>query len=455
MRFDYDLFVIGAGPGGLAASERAGAYGARVAIAEQDLIGGTCVIRGCIPEKLMSFAAEFSENSQNAAGYGWDKVPCTFDWQQFITAKEQEIQRLSQVHSQKLEEAGVELIPGRATFSDAHTVVVEIRHGTSVETRQITANKILIAVGAEAVKPEIPGIEHAITSRELFNLKQQPKHIAVIGCNYIAVKLAGIMSNLGSQVTQVIIEDHVLCGFDKDISMAVQEGMTKGGIQILDNTTVKEIERHGEELDLILSGKSHNTLSVDTVLYATSRVPNVRGLALEKAGVKVTQGAVVVDEYSRTTQANIFAVGDCTNQPNFTPVAIAQGRAFADTEFGNNPRTISYEYVPLTVSSHPEAATVGLSESQAREKLGDSVISYRSKFRPLLHSLPKRDEKTLIKLVVDSNSERVLGAHMVGGEAIEIIQCLALALRLGATKKDFDATIGIHPSAAEEFFTLR
>ena len=447
MRFDYDLFVIGAGPGGLAASERAGAYGARVAIAEQDLIGGTCVIRGCIPEKLMSFAAEFSENSQNAAGYGWDKVPCTFDWQQFIAAKEQEIQRLSQVHSQKLEEAGVELIQGRATFSDAHTL--------EVEGRQITANKILIAVGAEAVKPEIPGIEHAITSRELFNLKQQPKHIAVIGCNYIAVKLAGIMSHLGSQVTQIIIEDHVLCGFDKDISIAVQEAMTKGGIQILDNTAVKEIERVGDELDLILSGKSHNTLSTDTVLYATARVPNVRGLALEKAGVKVTQGAVVVDEYSRTTQANIFAVGDCTNQPNFTPVAIAQGRAFADTEFGNNPRTVSYEYVPLTVSSHPEAATVGLSESQAREKLGDSVRSYRSKFRPLLHSLPKRDEKTLIKLVVDSNSERVLGAHMVGQEAVEIIQCLALALRLGATKKDFDATIGIHPSAAEEFFTLR
>jgi glutathione reductase (NADPH) len=447
MRFDYDLFVIGAGPGGLAASERAGAYGARVAIAEQDLIGGTCVIRGCIPEKLMSFAAEFSDNSQNAAGYGWDKVPCTFDWQQFIAAKEQEIHRLSQVHSQKLEEAGVELIKGRATFSDAHTV--------EVEGRQITANKILIAVGAEAVKPEIPGIEHAITSRELFNLKQQPKHIAVIGCNYIAVKLAGIMSNLGSQVTQVIVEDHVLCGFDKDISIAVQEAMTKGGIQILNNTTVKEIERVGDELDLILSGKSQNTLSTDTVLYAIGRVPNVRGLALEKAGVKVTQGAVVVDEYSRTTQPNIFAVGDCTNQPNFTPVAIAQGRAFADTEFGNNPRTVSYEYVPLTVSSHPEAATVGLSESQAREKLGDSVLSYRSKFRPLLHSLPKRDEKTLIKLVVDSNSERVLGAHMVGEEAVEIIQCLALALRLGATKKDFDATIGIHPSAAEEFFTLR
>jgi|SRR5919199_1483295 glutathione reductase (NADPH) len=447
MTFDYDLFVIGAGPGGLAGAEQVASYGARVAIAEQELVGGTCVIRGCIPEKLMSFAAEFFDNSQNATGYGWENAESTFDWQQFIAAKEQEIHRLSQVHNQKLSKAGVELIKGRATFLDAHTL--------EVKGRQITAEKILIAVGAEAVKPEIPGIEHAITSRELFNLNQQPQHIAVIGCDYIAVKLAGIMNNLGSKVTQVIVEDQVLCGFDKDISIAVEEGMTKRGIQILHSTAVKEIERSGDELNLILSGESYNTLSVDTVLYATGRVPNVTGLVLEKAGVQVSQGAVVVDEYSRTTQPNIFAVGDCTNQRNFTPVAIAQGRAFADTEFGNNPRSVSYEYVPVTVSSHPEAATVGLSESQAHEKLGDSVRCYRSKFCPLLYSLSKRDEKTLIKLVVDSNSDRVLGAHMVGEGAVEIIQCLALALRLGATKKDFDATIGIHPSAAEEFFTLR
>jgi glutathione reductase (NADPH) len=447
MKFEYDLFVIGAGPGGLAAAERAGAYGARVAIAEQELVGGTCVIRGCIPEKLMSFAAEFAEDSQNAAGYGWNETPCIFDWQQFITAKEQEIHRLSEVHNQKLKQAGVELIQGRAIFSDAHTL--------EVEGRQITADKILIAVGAEAVKPQIPGIEHAITSRELFNLQQQPQHIAVIGCNYIAVKLAGIMSNLGSQVTQVIVEDRVLCGFDQDIAMAVQEGMTKRGLEILDNTAVKEIERSGDKLNLALSGKSQNTVSVDTVLYATGRAPNVTGLGLERVGVQVTQGAIAVDEYSRTTQANVFAVGDCTNQRNFTPVAIAQARAVADTEFGNNPRTVNYEYVPATVSSHPEAATVGLSEAQARERLGDSVRCYRENFRPLLHSLPKRDEQILVKLVVDDRSDRVLGAHMVGEGAVEIIQCLALAIRLGATKKDFDTTIGIHPSVAEEFFTLR
>jgi glutathione reductase (NADPH) len=446
MRFDYDLFVIGAGPGGLAASEEAAGYGVRVAIAEQDSVGGTCVIRGCIPEKLMSFAAEFSDDSQVAASYGWNQPQYTFDWQQFIAAKDQEIHRLSQVHNQKLEKAGVELIKGKATFIDAHTL--------DVAGRQITADKILVAVGAKDVKPEIPGSEYIITSSQLFSLQKQPKHIAVIGGNYIPVKLAGIMNNLGSQVTQVFLEDHILSAFDEDLALAVQEGMTEEGIQILNNSTVKEIKPVGNELDLIVSGKSEDILTVDTVLFALCRTPNNSGLALEKAGIQVNDGAIVVDDYNRTTQGNIFAVGDCINRINFTPVAIAQGRAFADTQFGNNSRTVCYEYVPSTVSSHPEAATVGLSEAEAREQLGDSVRCYCSKFRPLLHSLTNRDEKTLIKLVVDSRSDRVLGAHMVGEGAIEIIQCLALALRVGATKKHFDEAIGIHPSVAEEFLTL-
>jgi glutathione reductase (NADPH) len=446
MRFDYDLFVIGAGPGGLAASEEAAGYGVRVAIAEQDSVGGTCVIRGCIPEKLMSFAAEFSDDSQVAASYGWNQPQYTFDWQQFIAAKDQEIHRLSQVHNQKLEKAGVELIKGKATFIDAHTL--------DVAGRQITADKILVAVGAKDVKPEIPGSEYIITSSQLFSLQKQPKHIAVIGGNYIPVKLAGIMNNLGSQVTQVFLEDHILSAFDEDLALAVQEGMTEEGIQILNNSTVKEIKPVGNELDLIVSGKSEDILTVDTVLFALCRTPNNSGLALEKAGIQANDGAIVVDDYNRTTQGNIFAVGDCINRINFTPVAIAQGRAFADTQFGNNSRTVCYEYVPSTVSSHPEAATVGLSEAEAREQLGDSVRCYCSKFRPLLHSLTNQDEKTLIKLVVDSRSDRVLGAHMVGKGAIEIIQCLALALRVGATKKHFDEAIGIHPSVAEEFLTL-
>lgn len=446
MTFDYDLFIIGAGPGGLAAGKQVAGYGARVAIAEQDLVGGTCVIRGCIPEKLMSFAAEFSEDSQDAAGYGWNQDNNIFDWSQFITAKEQEIHRLSQRHMRSLQEAGIELIKGSASFIDAHTL--------DVAGRQITANKILIAVGAKAIKLEIPGIEHAITAGELFNLKQQPKQIVVLGGDYIAVKLAGIMNNLGSQVTQIIEEDHILSNFDQDIGMAVTEGITQRGIQILDNTAVKEIERKEDELNVIVSPKSPSPLSVDTILDGTRRVPNISSLALERAGVKVTDNTIVVDNYCRTSQANIFAVGDCINRLNFTPIAIAQGRAFADTEFGNNPHVICYECVPATVSSHPEAATVGLSEAQARQTIGDYVQCYRSKFRPLVHSLAQRKEKTLIKLVVDSRSDRVLGAHMVGEGAINIIQCLALPIRIGATKKDFDDTIGIHPSVAEEFFTL-
>jgi glutathione reductase (NADPH) len=313
----------------------------------------------------------------------------------------------------------------------------------------------LIAVGAKDVKPEIPGSDYTITSSQLFNLKQQPKHIAVVGGNYIPVKLAGILNNLGCQVTQVFLEDHILSAFDENLALAVQEGMINRGIQILENTTVKEIKRVGDELDLIVSGKSEDILSVDTVLFALCRTPNNSGLGLDKAGIGLSGGAIVVDDYNQTTQANVFAVGDCINRINFTPVAIAQGRAFADTQFGNNPHTVCYEYVPSTVSSHPEAATVGLSEAEAREQLGDSVRCYCSKFRPLLHSLTNRDEKTLVKLVVDSRTDRVLGAHMVGEGAIEIIQCLALALRVGATKKHFDEAIGIHPSVAEEFLTLR
>lgn len=446
MEFDYDLLVIGAGPGGLAAAKQVAKYGARVAIAEQDLVGGTCVIRGCIPEKLLSFAAEFSEESQEAAGYGWNQQRNTFNWEQFISAKEQEIRRLNQVHNQALEKSGVELIKGHASFKNAHTL--------EVAGQQITANKILIAVGAKAVKPDIPGMEYAITAGQLFSLKQHPKRMAVLGGDYIAVKLAGIMKNLGSEVTQIIAEDHILSAYDQDIYTAVTEGITKRGTQILNHTTVKEIKSVGDELDLFLSGKSQNTLTVDTVLDGTKRIPNISGLSLDQAGVEVTEGKIVVDDYNRTTQGHIFAVGDCINRVNFTPVAIAQGRAFADTVFGNNPHTVCYECVPATVSSYPEAATVGLSEAQAREKFGD-VQCYQSKFRPLVDSLAKRDEKTLVKLVVDSSSERVLGAHMVGEGAIDIIQCLAIAIRMGATKKDFDATIGIHPSVAEEFFTLR
>lgn len=447
MSFDYDLFIIGAGPGGIAAARRAAEYGARVSISERDRVGGTCVVHGCIPEKLMVYAASFSHVFEDADEYGWGKVHRRVSWDRFMAAKNRAIEHLSQLHIQHLQEAGVELIYGDTKFLDAHTL--------NVGERKITADKILIAVGGEAVKPDVPGIEYAITSRQMFELKQQPEHIAIIGSDQIAVKFAGSMNGLISKVTLVVPEDRVLPGRDEALRTAVQESMTKNGIQIFGNTKVKKIERVGDSLRLSLSGGDRDTITVDTVLCVMGRVPNLSGLDLEKVGVAVNRGAIAVDEYSYTNKANIYAVGDCTSRPHWTPVAIASGRAFADTVFGKQPRTVSFECIPSAVSSQPEAATVGLTEAEAREKFGEAVCCYSQRFQPLFDSIAEPEQKTLIKLVIDRNTDRVLGAHMVGEYAAEIIQCLGLAIRTGATKKDFDATIGIHPSAAEEFFTLR
>lgn len=446
MNFDYDLFVIGAGPGGVAAARQAAGYGARVAIAERDRVGGTCVIHGCIPEKLMAYAASFSHVFEDADEYGWGKVNDRIDWKRFMVAKNRAIEHLSQLHIQHLQEAGVELIKGQANFIDAHTL--------DIEGHLVTAEKILIAVGGEAVKPNIPGIEYAITSRQMFELKQQPEHIAIIGSDKIAIKFAGTMNGLISKVTLIVLENQILPGCDEEIRTIVQEGLTQRGIQILYNTSVKKIEQVQDGLNLSLSGEGQDILTVNTILCVTGRVANLNSLNLQNAGIEVNQDTIPVDEYSRTTQSNIFAVGDCTNRPHWTPVASATGRAFADTEFGNNPRTVSLEYIPSVVSSQPEAATVGLTEAQAREKFGESVRCYSQKFQPLFDSIAAPEQKFLVKLVVDSNSNRVLGAHMVGEYAAEIIQCLGLAIKTGVTKKDFDSAIGIHPSAAEEFFTL-
>ncbi|WP_373530726.1 glutathione-disulfide reductase [Nostoc sp.] len=447
MSFDYDLFVIGAGPGGVAAARQSAAHGAHVLISERDQVGGTCVIHGCIPEKLMAYAASFSHVFEDADEYGWDKVSDRIDWHKFMTAKDRAIQHLNKLHIQHLQEAGVNLVYGETKFLDSHTL--------DVEGHQVTANKILIAVGGEAVKPEIPGIEYAITTRQMFEIKQQPEHIAIIGSDQIAVKFAGSLNGLISKVTLIVPEDRILPGRDEEIRTTVQESMMKNGIQIFCNTVVEKIEKVQDSLRLSLLGNEQDNITVNTVLSAIGRVPNLNGLDLEKAGVQVKQGAIAVDEYSRTTQANIFAVGDCTNRPHWTPVAIATGRAFADTVFGNQPRTVNLECIPSALSSRPEAATVGLTEAKAREKFGESIRCYSQRFQPLFDTIAEPEQKTLIKLVVDSKSDRVLGAHMVGEYAGEIIQCLGLAIRTGITKKDFDVTIGIHPSAAEEFFSLR
>lgn len=446
MSYDYDLLAIGAGSGGLAAAKRAASYGAKVAIAERELVGGTCVIRGCVPKKLLVYGSQFSRLYAEAVGYGWSPVESSLNWQYLIAAIDKEVRRLSEIHIGLLAQAGVELLRGNVTFVDAHTV--------AVGDRQVTAEKILIAVGGEAFKPEIPGIELALTSREMFHLQAQPEHIAVVGGGYIGVEFAGIMNGLGSKVTQIVRRDLVLNGFDDDIRAHVQAGMVQHGIDFRFHTNVEKIEPVSAGLQLTLSGESETTLTVDAVLYATGRLPNLEGLGLEKVEVAVKEKAIAVDEYSRTSQPHIFAVGDCTNRKNLTPIAIGEGLAFADTEFGNNPRHISYRNVPSAVFSYPEAATVGLTEAEARD-LFPEIVVYQTQFRPMFHSLTGADEKTFMKLIVDKHTDVVLGAHIVGDHAAEIIQGVAIAVKMGAKKKDFDATIGIHPSTAEELVTMR
>jgi glutathione reductase (NADPH) len=458
MSYDYDLFVIGAGSGGLAASKRAASYGAKVAIAEEAEVGGTCVIRGCVPKKLMVYGSHFPALFRDAAGYGWKVSEAELDWEHFITAIDKEVRRLSELHIGFLAKAGVELIPSRATIVDSHTV--------EVDGRKVTADKILIAVGGRPIKPDLPGMEYAISSNEIFKLKEKPKHIAIIGAGYIGTEFASIMRGLGCEVTQIIRKDKILKGFDEDIRTGIQEGLTQHGIKVITNNVVTSLEKVPEGLKINLSGENQEPVIADVFLVATGRAPYVEGLGLENAGIDIvpssiegpgysTMMAIAVNEYSQTSQENIFAVGDVTDRANLTPVAIGEGRAFADSEFGNNRRPYYHTIIPTAVFSTPEAATVGLTEAEAREKLGDAVTIYRARFRPLYHSLTGQQERTMMKLVVDSNTDKVLGAHMVGENSAEIIQGVAIPVTMGATKKDFDATVAIHPSAAEEFVTMR
>jgi glutathione reductase (NADPH) len=447
MAFDYDLFVIGAGSGGLAASKRAASYGAKVGIVERDLVGGTCVIRGCVPKKLMVYASGFSHAYEDATGYGWSEVEPHFDWNKLVETVDNEVRRLSGRHTEFLDKAGVELILGDAKLVDAHTV--------EIGDRKVSAEKILIAVGGKPIKPDIPGIEHTSTSRDMFKLPEFPQRFAVLGGGYIGTEFACIMNGLGAQVTQIIRKDLILTKFDGDLRANVQEGMAKHGIDFRTETVIDKIEKTEEGLKLHLSGKNAESLVVDKILCATGRKPSLEMLGLDNAGVETKNGAIVVKTDSSTSQPHIFAIGDCTDRLNLTPVAIAEGRAFADTEFGHRPCYIPHSGVPSAVFSQPEAATVGMTEEEAREKLGEEDVKvYRMRFRPMFHSLTGKDEKVMVKLVTDLHTERVLGAHMVGKDAAEIIQGMAIAVNMGATKKDFDATVGIHPSTAEEFVTM-
>jgi glutathione reductase (NADPH) len=450
MSYDFDLFVIGGGSGGIATARRAAEYGAKVGLAEYDRLGGTCVNRGCIPKKLMVYSSRFPQLFQDAEGYGWSPIASQLNWQKLITAVNQETMRLNGIYQKMLDNSKVTIFPNYATFLDSHTL--------AVGEEKITADKILIAVGGHPVKPDIPGIEYTVVSDAMFQLPEQPKRIMVLGAGYIGVEFAGIMHGLGTEVVQLIRKDKILRGFDEDIRDEIQGEMIRQGIKIMPETFPTAIEKTANGLKVHIQGKeTSEILFVDAIgLAATGRIPKIEKLGLENVKVEVKKGAIVVNEYSQTSEDNIYAVGDCTDKINLTPVAINEGRALADTVFGNKPRVMSYENVPSAVFSTPEAATVGLTELEAKIKYGEATIKvYRSKFRPGYNVLPGREDKTLMKLVVHQESGKVLGAHMVGDHAAEIIQGVAIAVKMGATKADFDATVGIHPSAAEEFVTMR
>ncbi|MDJ0730731.1 MAG: glutathione-disulfide reductase [Crocosphaera sp.] len=450
MSYDFDLFVIGGGSGGIATARRAAEYGAKVGLAEYNRLGGTCVNVGCIPKKLMVYTSHFPAQFQESQGYGWSPVKSTLDWSKMITAVQQETERLNGIYLRMLDNSKVELYRDYAKLLDPHTIEV----GNS----KITADKILIAVGGHPVKPDIPGIENTIISDQMFTLAEQPKRLVIWGGGYIGVEFACIMRGLGSDVIQIIRRDKILRGFDEDIRSTIQESMEHHGIQILKNCTITAIEKTSQGLKIAVQGDQNNEMVLaDTIgLAATGRQPSLDNLGLEKAGVEVKNGAIAVDQYSCTSQDNIYAVGDCTDRINLTPVAINEGRAFADTHFGGKSRIMSYENVPSAVFSSPEAATVGLTEAEAKQQYGEDAIKvYRSKFRPMYYVLPGKEEKTLMKLVVHQETEKVLGAHMVGSYAAEIIQGVAIAVKMGAKKSDFDATVGIHPTSAEEFVTMR
>lgn len=443
--YDYDLFVLGAGSGGVRAARVAAKHGAKVGIAENSRIGGTCVIRGCIPKKLLVYASHFHEDFEDAAAYGWTVGPRSFSWKTLIANKDKEIDRLNGVYIRLLQGSGVAIHEGTAKFLDAHTL--------DVNGKRITADKILIAVGGWPVKPAIPGAELGITSNEALHLPEQPKHVVVIGGGYIAVEFAGIFNGLGSDVVQLYRGDQILRGFDDEVRNHLAVELGKKGIDIRVKTDITKIEKAGSRLRVTLT--TGGTMETDAVMFATGRTPNTAGLGLDTVGVKLNaKGAVIVDEWSKTNIDNIYAVGDVTDRINLTPVALNEGLMFSETVFGNNPRKMDHADVPSAVFSVPNVATVGLSEQDAQKKYGDLDL-YKSTFRGLKHTLTGRDEKTFMKIVVDRKSQRVVGVHMVGPEAGEIIQGLAVAVKMGATKQQFDAAVGIHPTAAEEFVTMR
>lgn len=443
--FDYDLVTIGAGSGGVRATRLAGGYGARTAIVEKSRVGGTCVIRGCVPKKLLVYAAHFADDFEDALGFGWRfEAPPEVDWRMLIQRKDAELDRLEGVYRRILRENRVEVIEATGRVADAHTV--------EIDGRSVSAERILIATGGWPSLPDIPGIEHVMTSNEVLDMNELPARLVIVGGGYIAVEFAGIFNAVGVEVTQIIRAANILRGFDEDVRTCLAAEMEKKGIRIRREAVVRSIEPANQGYSLRLD--HGDVIAADRILYATGRAPNTRGIGLEEAGVALNGiGAVAVDVDSRSSVDSIFAIGDCTDRVNLTPVAIAEGRAFAETQFNANPITMDYGAIPSAVFSQPPVGSVGLSEAAAR-RLGPTDV-YVSRFRPMKHTLSGRDEMAVMKLVVERETDKVLGCHMVGADAPEIVQGLAIALKCGATKAQFDATIGIHPTAAEEFVTMR
>ncbi len=444
-RYDYDLFTIGAGSGGVAGTRRAGAYGARTAICEELRVGGTCVLRGCVPKKLLVYASEFASAFTDAEGFGWSAPETEHDWGALIAAKDKELDRLHGIYVNMLNNAKVQIFEARGVVVDPHTV--------EVGGKRYTAENILVAVGGWPETPKLPGIEHVISSNEALDLKERPKRIVIVGGGYIAVEFAGIFAGFGSEVVEIIRQPELLRGFDGDLRVFLGEEMRKRGVDIRGGTQVARIDKTGAGYTVTTT--AGGKIETDCVMYATGRKPNTKGLGLRELGVEMEEnGAIKVDEWQRSSVKSIYAVGDVTDRINLTPVAIAESRAIAETLYNNNPIRMDHDDVPSAVFSQPPIGTVGLGEEAARKKYGEVDI-YQTRFRPMKNTLSGRDERTFMKMIVDAKTDRVVGCHMLGPDAPEIIQGLAIAVKCGATKKQFDATVGIHPSAAEEFVTMR
>jgi glutathione reductase (NADPH) len=446
--YDVDLFVIGGGSGGVRAARIAAGHGAKVMVAEEYRMGGTCVIRGCVPKKLFVMGSHVQQEIEDAAGFGWTIPDASFDWPTLVANKDKEIARLEAAYTTNVEKSGAHIVKARAVFEDAHTL--RLATGEAVK-----ANYVLIATGgAPNHGREIPGLEHVISSNEAFHLAELPRRIVIQGGGYIALEFAGIFAGFGSDVTVIYRGDNILRGFDEDVREHVRSEMEKRGITILTGCTVTKVDRHSKEFTTHLSNGS--SLASEKVMFAIGRHPNVANLGLERAGVAINpnNGGIAVDAWSRSSVPNIYAIGDVTHRHNLTPVAIREGHAFADTVFGKRPVLVDHTSIPTAVFSQPEVGTVGLTEAEARAQFSHVDI-YKTSFRPIKATMSGRDTRVLMKLVVDGVSDRVLGCHIVGDCAAETIQVVAIAVKMKATKADFDATFALHPTAAEELVTMR